>query len=236
MSAIIYLLTNTVNGKQYVGQTSRGLEKRWIKHCQTAYRGSNQYLHRAIRKYEPKSFTQEILEETTVEFANDREIYWISKLNTKEIGYNMTNGGEGTQGYVPNEETRTKLSLIFSGKNNPHYGKTHTEKTKINLSLKKLGENNPFYGKVLSDEHRMKISAAKMGKIKSEQTRKKMSSSKRGKPGIPGHLQSTAKKITINNITYQTLQEAHLQTGISRPTLRKMWKLQHDEQRTNQHS
>ena len=123
MSAIIYLLTNTINGKQYVGQTSVGLDERWRRHCRYARRGNPQYLCRAIRKYGPDAFTREILEHTTVEDVNVREIYWISELKTLEHGYNMTEGGEGMRGWVPSEETRAKLRAAKSGENNPFYGK-----------------------------------------------------------------------------------------------------------------
>ena len=40
---------------------------------------------------------------------NEREIFWIAKLNTKvPNGYNLTDGGEGLVN--PSDETRAKMS------------------------------------------------------------------------------------------------------------------------------
>jgi len=188
--AIIYLLTNIINGKQYVGQTIRGLDERWWYHCWSANRGAGYLLHKAIRKYGPDAFTHEILEHTTIEDVNAREIYWIAELKTREHGYNMTDGGEGTRGWVPDEEWRTKigaanrgkklsaehrakLSVALSGENNPMYGKkgeknhmygkTRSSATRVNISVSKSGENNPNYGKHHSAEHRAKLSVALSG-------------------------------------------------------------------------
>jgi group I intron endonuclease len=180
MSAIIYLLTNTINGKQYVGQTSVGLDERWRRHCRYARRGNPQYLCRAIRKYGPDAFTREILEHTTVEDVNVREIYWISELKTLEHGYNMTEGGEGMRGWVPSEETRAKLRAAKSGENNPmhgktgkkapNYGKKFSDEFRAKLSAALSGEKNPQYGRPLTEEARAKISAAMKGKTFSSET------------------------------------------------------------------
>lgn len=43
---------------------------------------------------------------------------------------NLSEGGQGTTGVYPSEETRKKRSLKQSGENNPFYGKTHSDSTK----------------------------------------------------------------------------------------------------------
>lgn len=59
----VYLLTNTVNGKQYVGQTTRGAKYRWRDHQHDAKRrGNKSVLGRAIRKYGATSFTITVLD------------------------------------------------------------------------------------------------------------------------------------------------------------------------------
>ena len=80
----VYLLTNTVNGKQYVGQTTRGAKYRWRDHQHDAKRrGNKSVLGRAIRKYGATSFTLMVLD-----FAYDpseldaKEIHWISTKGT----------------------------------------------------------------------------------------------------------------------------------------------------------
>ena len=89
----IYLITNKVNGKQYVGQ-SADIEGRWKKHI----RDINNYdcvIYRALRKYGIENFSFEVLEECDVDKLDEREIYWINELDTYKNGYNMTLGGGG---------------------------------------------------------------------------------------------------------------------------------------------
>lgn len=45
MLGIIYSITNTVNGKKYIGQTVRPLEKRWTQH----QRDSNRHTYHFAR-------------------------------------------------------------------------------------------------------------------------------------------------------------------------------------------
>lgn len=190
MAAIIYLLTNTINGKQYVGQTTSGLNVRWNAHCGEVKRGSNCRIHKAIRKYGTDAFVREILEEVDEESINLREIHWISQLNPV---YNMTKGGEGMRGWSPNEETRAKqsyakkgkklsletrkkLSIARSGERNFWYGKGYL----------RVGENGSNYGNRHSEETKAKIGAASRkrtmgkdnpfyGKKHSEETKVKIS-------------------------------------------------------------
>lgn len=89
---IIYLATNNVNGKCYVGQTIRSLEARWKDHCRTK---DDNYFHNAIRKYGSENFTVKVLDTAETEQELDlKEIYWIKKLNTlSPNGYNLREGG-----------------------------------------------------------------------------------------------------------------------------------------------
>jgi len=89
---------------------------------------------------------------------------------------NFTNGGEGTSGWIPSEETKKLMSEKkkgkYSGKNSPHYGKHHSEETKRKQSEKKigkyLGKNNPNYGKHCSEEWKKEHSEKMRGKFKGD--------------------------------------------------------------------
>ena len=111
MSAIIYRLTNTINGKMYIGLTTKSLEQRWRGHMSSATRGSRYHLHAAIRKYGQDAFICQILEETTTELMNDRERHWITTLSPQ---YNMTAGGEGMLNPAP--EIRAKMAAASRGR------------------------------------------------------------------------------------------------------------------------
>jgi group I intron endonuclease len=108
---IVYLVTNTINGKRYVGQTSQSLERRWFLH---QHRKSCKALHSAINKYGAENFTIEVLfSPPTREQAGELEIEYIDRYNTKAPnGYNLTQGGEGVKAlpdYIRLERNRKLL-------------------------------------------------------------------------------------------------------------------------------
>jgi len=94
----IYVATNVVNGKKYVGQTCVSLERRWAQHLSAARNGSNYALHGALRKYGASNFKVEVCEEVDGLLANllSREVHHIHRLGSSyPQGYNLTSGGEG---------------------------------------------------------------------------------------------------------------------------------------------
>lgn len=93
--AYIYKIINDINDKIYVGKTEFSIEKRFKQHCLDAFKKRNEKrpLYSAMRKYGIEHFRVELIEETNN--ANEREIYWIDKLNSYQQGYNATKGGDG---------------------------------------------------------------------------------------------------------------------------------------------
>lgn len=185
---VIYLITNMINGKSYVGQTIQKLSKRLYQHRT----GNKGYLDRAIQKYGWENFAHIVLEENVPrEMLDEREIFWIALLKTKKPnGYNLTDGGGGNSGI--SDETRARLSARFSGKNNPMYGKHHTKETRAKMSADKKtkGFKPPgTKGTKLSAETKAKMSATKKakgikppsweGKHHSEETKAKLSAIKK---------------------------------------------------------
>ena len=116
---VVYLITNTVNGKGYVGQTIRTLKERFKGHCH-----ADSVLGRAIRHYGKKNFKLEILKTcATKEELNEWECRYIVELGTKvPNGYNIADGGGGTVGCKHTPETCAKISALLSGKNHPLFG------------------------------------------------------------------------------------------------------------------
>jgi group I intron endonuclease len=113
---VIYKITNTINGKIYVGQTIRTIKDRWIEHCTP--KSSCTALGRAIQKYGESVFRLEQIDQAqTIEELNKKEIEWIANLNSFGVnGYNLCPGGLGNGGYVFSEESRLKMSKSQTGK------------------------------------------------------------------------------------------------------------------------
>ena len=93
--AYIYKITNTINGKMYIGKTELTIEKRFQQHCKDSQRDkmSNRPLYKTMRKYGVEFFSIEEIEET--DSPEEREIYWIEFYGTFKNGYNATMGGDG---------------------------------------------------------------------------------------------------------------------------------------------
>ena len=98
--AYIYVITNKINQKRYVGKTEHiDPVLRFKEHIRESRkkRNDNRPLHRALRKYGAENFNFSVLEEVSSNEASHREIYWISELNTYgSSGYNATKGGDGS--------------------------------------------------------------------------------------------------------------------------------------------
>lgn len=114
----IYLITNMVNGKYYVGQ-SIDIESRWQQHRTGCYNPNSSsyktYFYQAIRKYGINNFSFSVIEECDEKELDEREIYWIALLNSnqRDIGYNITDGGDGVKGYWDKPVYQYDLNGIF---------------------------------------------------------------------------------------------------------------------------
>jgi len=100
----IYVITNTKNGKQYVGQTTYTPEQRWKMHVYSSKKDEGHAIHYAIRKHGESVFILETLQECANDVLDDAEIAWIERLGTYDRGYNETKGGRGPKGLKWTEE------------------------------------------------------------------------------------------------------------------------------------
>ena len=91
----IYKLTNTINGKGYVGFTS-DFKRRLRQHKETASKGQGQAIHAAIRKHGWENFVaEELYYSYDKQHTLDMEDHFINQHETKGTrGYNVTRGGQ----------------------------------------------------------------------------------------------------------------------------------------------
>ena len=148
----VYLITNTVNGKQYVGQTGNFRKRKNFWNCLTQ-KYSNKYLNEEREKYGLENFDVSIIKEVeTQEEALKLEEYYIKELNTLyPNGYNFKFGGKNNSGSC-------------KGELNHMYGKHHSEETKKKMSDAHKGEKSHMYGTHLSEETKKKMSDAHKGR------------------------------------------------------------------------
>lgn len=164
--ARIYKITNKINNKVYVGQTSKSIEERFARHCSEARWANTKSMPIvfAIKKYGCEYFSVNLLEElsnkATQKEIDEREIYWVNALDTfSPKGYNLKAG-----------QANGRLS----------------EETK-----KKIGESNR--GKKRSKETKLKLSLSHKGKKPSTETRAKMSNYWKGKKPHQNTIKASIK-------------------------------------------
>lgn len=96
----IYLITNKVNNKVYVG-FSANPQRRWSGHkCAALTTKRPNKFYKAIRKYGWENFTKEIICQSKDynHLLSEMEPYFIKKYNSYKNGYNMTIGGNSGNG------------------------------------------------------------------------------------------------------------------------------------------
>jgi group I intron endonuclease len=115
----IYLITNEINRKGYIGKTNLTVAKRWKTHLYHAKRGSRQAIHCAIREYGAENFSvREVCrcDELMLDHLERHYIEFFGTVAHIGHGYNLTIGGDGGRGRVTSEETKKKLSIAMKGK------------------------------------------------------------------------------------------------------------------------
>lgn len=172
MKSGIYVITNLINGKMYIGQ-STNLKKRLISHRWILNQGNhyNTHLQRAWDKYGEKNFSFRVLERCPKEQLNFYEKAYITLWHTtdRDFGYNLESGGSSNQ--TSSEETKMKISKAMKGR-------TLSEEHKRRIGEAQLGEKHHMFGKHLSDEQKKKLSIAGQGREFSKESLEKLSKTK----------------------------------------------------------
>ena len=189
----VYIITNKINHKFYIGKHS-------TDKLDDGYMGSGTAINKAIQKYGIENFSKRIL--CFCDSAEDaykvEEFLVTDNLIKREDCYNMMVGGvggptlngikNGMYGKTHTLETRKKMSEARIGKPSWNKGKHFSEETKEKISNANKGKPSWNKGKHLSEETKEKISNANKGKESSfkgkhfsEETKIKMSEAHKGK-------------------------------------------------------
>lgn len=166
------------NGKAYIGISTVSVERRFVAHCAT---GNNSLIGRAIRKHGKTNVTLQVLV-----MADDWK--YLCELEKKAIvtfgtknpaGYNVTDGGEGTCGYVMPAHLIAKVADALRGR-------TRSIEIREKISAGKRASGFKF-----SKETRLRMALSHIGKVDSAETRAKKSAA------LKGHMCSEATKAKL---------------------------------------
>lgn len=152
----IYVVTNRINNKQYVGQTI-------TKHSK---HGHGHAIKAAYKKYGFKNFDYSVVLEGdySEKQLNCFEMFWIAVYGTvAPNGYNLEEGGR-----------RGKIVH-----HSPNKGKTASLETRLKMSIaqkqrsEEIAELNK--NRIISDETRLRMSRSKIGRVQSAEEKLKRS-------------------------------------------------------------
>lgn len=122
---VIYMVTNLINDKKYIGLTTHTFNirygasgigaERMLKYY--SYRGNsmNEHLYNSMKKYGVENFKVEIIDfSDDVEELKEKEKFWIKFYNTRDdrCGYNISEGGDLSGGIVWRFEHYKKNTIL----------------------------------------------------------------------------------------------------------------------------
>ena len=192
----IYLIVNKVNGKTYVGQ--RKSSKEWYD---DSYMGSGKRLKLAKQKYGIENFEKFLIQYCySKEEVNKAEKFWIAEYRRRgKAEYNIADGGycsPSFKGKHHSEESRAKISasvLRAFELNGTRQKLSEMSRGVPKSEEHKVAIGNALRGKPKSEEHRQHCKEAQQryfethegtfkGKHHSEETKRKIAETKKGKP------------------------------------------------------
>jgi group I intron endonuclease len=173
ISGIYGLQNKQCPEKWYIGQ-SIDIYTRWERDYKRMKCTAQPKLYNALKKYGYDGFNKVLLEQCPSEkkVLDDRELYWMNYYNSTKNGYNLRGGGKGHGWH--SDETKQKIKFARAKQK---IGKGHVSEE----AKKKMSEERT--GKKLSNEHRIKLSISHMRNKQTEESKKKISDTMKGRIG-----------------------------------------------------
>lgn len=180
----IYIITNKIDGKRYIGQ-SIDIFRRFQEHRCVSHE-TNVHLKRALQKYGKENFTYEILEECEESELNEKEIYYIQKLKPE---YNVSLGGQNGMRKYPES-----VKEVIRQKAKEQWDKMPDSEKKQRIKNNLTGRKRGFRQ---SEDTKEKLRLANLGKKQSTETinRRKATVERKKKNGYRQTNQSHKKKV-----------------------------------------
>lgn len=230
----VYLITNIINGKKYVGQSCcEDINHRWNEHKSCKKSSLGVYIYNAYKKHGIKNFKYQIICVCFDEDCDNYEREYIKKFNTlAPNGYNLTEGGRSVK---HSKETRAlisqnvkksmperieKIKQYYKEHDHPTKGKKLSEEHK-----KKVGEKQKEYWANLTEEQRDKISQERKARINNTQMNDKCKMAlENGRHIGSESLRKKVGKYTMNDEfieSYSSISEASEKNNIVHSSISK---------------
>ena len=231
----IYVIKNCINDKIYIGQTSKTLKVRFNEHKRDSKKLNyyNMLIYKAMNKYGTNNFIIRPIDcikgvslNCLKKSLDEKEIHYINifKSKSKNVGYNLTNGGSGCTGRILSVYSKKKISDSKLGEKNPMFGSKWSEEKRTQMTKRMSGKNNHNYGKPLSDETKDKLSKILIGRIISDESKQKISETMKGikkSDKMRKKLSESKQGNKLSEETKQKIKNSRLK-GINNPKSKKV--------------
>jgi len=255
----IYKITNLINKRIYIGQSSDILKRfkqyHKLQNCKT-----QTLLYRSLKKYGVENHKFEIITECDVKDLNNLERYYQDLYNVidPKCGMNLKLTNSKDRNVEHSKETKQKIAEKLKGNKNM-LGKKHSEESKKKMSEKSKNMSDDIRLKMslaakgrkhseeskkkmsesklkMSDETRKKMSDARKGKKASDETRKKLSESKKGimrtESQIKKQRESLKKRYESGYVNAFAKMVIDLETGFVYSSAKEAWDCNRDYLKT----
>lgn len=165
IAGFIYCIRNLVNGRRYIGLTTKSVKTRWIGHVSSALSRSENscaLLSRAIRKHGADNFEVFELDRAhSVAELRRKECLWIEKeMTAAPHGYNLTDGAEGHVVWLgrsrKKQSEKQKARFSAGPETNPMFGRKHSEESRrLNSEAQRRTKSDPAWRKAKSAAMKM---------------------------------------------------------------------------------
>lgn len=182
----IYMITNLINSKIYIGKTINSIKQRMCEHISFGNRNKTKIMliSRAIQKYGKENFSIQILTEcNNIQDLNEWEIMFIHLAKNKSVYpygcYNIAEGGKGgdTYTYLSEIDKQKRIEKMKKSRMMQLYGFKHTEENKKKISSKMMGNKNAK-GNKYSEETKKKMSSRMKGRTANNKGKKMLDEQK----------------------------------------------------------
>lgn len=229
MFGFVYITTNMVNGKKYIGQCRYG-KKGWA-----TYLGSGKALKRAVKKYGRDAFTRTIIEECEDrDKMIERENHYLDKYDAANNPdfYNIQPTAYASKGFTGRKHTKErneKMSKRFKGKKRTeinHWIKGVTAANAATRGIKRsehtkqlMSETNHRRTEVIIDGitfHSMSKAFSHFSHVSKHTVRKWIKTGISRQPG-----KGSSKMVKFDGVIYESIVAAMNETGRSRGYIKK---------------